>query len=195
MKQILTLILCFSVAALFAADVPEPVEKAFTKKYSAAKKVIWKEKGSSYEARFKMNGKNMMATYSGEGVLEKTGTGLEKETIPAAIKKVLAKDFEGLRVAEAWKIQEIATKATTFEIRLKSKEEHQWVSFGKDGTVLNKEDILPEEEEEKPAKKNRQNEEDEEEEEEEEEEKPRVKKKTKKDNDEEEEEEEEEEDE
>ena len=67
MKNIIILLF---VSALFASPafgqktVPENVKKEFAKKYPAVQAVKWgSEEANEWEAEFKMNGKEMSASY------------------------------------------------------------------------------------------------------------------------------------
>jgi hypothetical protein len=108
MKNILLLAVCMllSTSALFAIEVPDVVETAFTKQFPHAKKVKWeKENAAEYEASFLLDGKEYAAVYDAEGKWLETETEIPVSELPQAVQESLKKTHPNAKVSEAAKIQ------------------------------------------------------------------------------------------
>jgi len=144
--------LAFGVIACGQKNVPQPVNTAFSQKYPAAAAVKWaSEEANEWEAEFKLNGKEMSASFDNSGKWLESETEITVKELPAAISGSLAKEFEGFKADEISILE--SPKLKGFEVGLKKGETVLEVVFDNAGKVLKKTDISREEKDEKPEKK------------------------------------------
>jgi hypothetical protein len=148
MKHICILFVVFS---LFAASVfsqksaPENVKKEFAKKFPTAQNVKWSsEEANEWEAEFKMNGKEMSASYNNSGKWIETETEVSSKELPAAVTASLKKEFAGYKAGEMSIIENPELKG--YEIALKKGETSLEVIFDNNGIVLKKSDVKEDDE-------------------------------------------------
>jgi hypothetical protein len=93
MKKILILgaiLLCGAAGAqqLKADEVPSSVRKAFEKLYPGAAVTNWNRgKMDFYEAQFTRKGQRAVATFEGNGLLQRTEEGIAPDQVPDKIRK------------------------------------------------------------------------------------------------------------
>jgi hypothetical protein len=104
MKNLVILVIVsafISVSASSQKNPPEVVTKEFAKKYTAAKSVKWdNESAKEWEAEFKMNGKEMSATYDNSGKWFESEAEISSKELPAAVSATLKKEFAGYKTGE-----------------------------------------------------------------------------------------------
>jgi len=148
MKNILILFVVFSIfsAPTFSQkSAPENVKKEFAGKFPAAQNVKWSsEEDNEWEAEFKMNGKEMSASYNNSGKWLETETEISSKELPAAITASLKKEFGGYKTDEISLLESPELKG--YEIALKKGESSLEVVFDKNGLVLKKTDLKDEDE-------------------------------------------------
>jgi hypothetical protein len=140
----------FSASSFSQKSVPENIKKEFVKKYPTAQNVKWGSEGDNeWEAEFKMNGKEMSASYDNSGKWLETETEVSSKEIPAAVTASLKKDYAGYKTGEISLIENPEIKG--YEIALKKGELSLEVILDKNGVVLKKTDVKEEDEKaEKP---------------------------------------------
>ncbi|WHF51804.1 PepSY-like domain-containing protein [Chryseobacterium gotjawalense] len=84
-------------------EVPVVVKNAFKKDFPQVKKVKWDDEHGTYEAEFKLNGKETSATYNPKGMKEETETSLKISELPKNIISYVAAKKYG-KIKEAAKI-------------------------------------------------------------------------------------------
>ena len=132
------LFLGFSMAGCSQKNVPESVKKEFSQKFAGAKSVRWdSEKENEWEDEFKMNGKEMTATYDGTGKWLETEAEIDIKDLPAPVANTLKSEFQGFKTDEVTTVENAEMKG--FEFALNNKETKLTVVIGADGTVLKKE--------------------------------------------------------
>ncbi|MDQ1265260.1 MAG: hypothetical protein QG635_410 [Bacteroidota bacterium] len=114
-------LICIALLAMpiiAGTTVPEKVKKAFSSKYADAKDVKWeKESGSEYEAEFKMNGKDMSASFDNNGKWLETETKIELKDLPAAVNAAIAESYKVFTVKSA-EMLESAKFGKAYEVDL-----------------------------------------------------------------------------
>jgi hypothetical protein len=142
----------FSASAFSQKSAPENIKKEFAKKYPTAQNVKWGSEGDNeWEAEFKMNGKEMSASYNNSGKWLETETEISSKELPSAVTASLKKEFAGYKTGEMSIIENPELKG--YEIALKKGETSLEVIFDNNGVVLKKTDIKEDDEKnEKPEK-------------------------------------------
>lgn len=139
--------LASGIVAFGQKNVPMPVSKAFSQKYATAIAVKWaSEEANEWEAEFKLNGKEMSASYDNAGKWLESETEITVKELPAAVSASLAKEFAG------YKINEISTlespELNGFEVGLKKGETVLEAVFDNAGKVIKRTDVSKEEKDE-----------------------------------------------
>lgn len=131
----LILIFGFSLITLGQKDAPEPVKKAFSQKFAAAKSIKWSnESANEWEAEFIMNGKEMSASYDNSGKWLETETEVSLKDLPAAVTGTLNKDFACYKLGEASLLE--SPDMTGYELAIKKGESSIEVVIDAKGKVL-----------------------------------------------------------
>lgn len=125
LKSILALLLITGAAACSQAqDVPAAVKQAFKQKFSQASRVEWgKENATEYEAEFELNGTNMSANFTADGTWKETEMEMDAAELPEAVRQTLQRDFAGIHVNGAARIEN--SKGTLYEVEASSKADHE----------------------------------------------------------------------
>lgn len=117
---------------------PENVKKEFAQKFADAKSVKWdSEESNEWEAEFKIDGKEMTASFDDTGKWLESEAEVSVKDLPSAVTNALKIEFPGFKAGESSTIENHELKG--FEIALKNKETEMTVIIGADGTVLKKE--------------------------------------------------------
>jgi hypothetical protein len=133
-------------------NVPENVKKVFAEKFSTAKSVKWdSEMENEWEAEFKMNGKEMTATFDGSGKWLETEASVSMKDLPVAVANTIKNEFKDFKTGEVSTVENAEIKG--FEIALKNKETKLSVIIDSEGKVLKKETVKEENEKEEKEKK------------------------------------------
>lgn len=128
--------LAFFSANSFACFVPDPVQKAFDKKFPAATHVRWgKENSREYEASFKINGTRASANFSDTGKWLETETEIPITQLPEVVAIAVNKQFVQFKITGVYKIENVKGE-THYEAELKSKGRKKEVLINEDGTVI-----------------------------------------------------------
>jgi Protein of unknown function (DUF2874). len=143
--------LAFGAITYGQKDVPQPVNKSFSQKYPAAQSVKWaSEEANEWEAEFKLNGKEMSASFDNAGKWLESETEIAAKELPAAVSGTIAKEFAGFKTDE---ISILDTPGLNgFEVGLKKGEIVLEVVLDNTGKVLKKTDVSKEEKDEKDEK-------------------------------------------
>jgi hypothetical protein len=153
MKNLVILIIAFSMfsaSAFSQKNPPENVKKEFTKKYTSAQSVKWdSEEKNEWEAEFKMDGKNMSASFDNSGKWIESETVITEKELPASVVSTLNKNFQGYKKGHIEIFESLEMKG--FELGLKKGETSIEVIIDKSGKILKKTDVKEEDEkDEKP---------------------------------------------
>jgi hypothetical protein len=154
MKKLISLsviILAIGVIASGQKNVPPPVNTVFSQKYPAAASAKWaREEANEWEAEFKLNGKEMSASFDNAGKWLESETEIAAKELPAAVSGTIAKEFAGYKTDEVSILDSPEIKG--FEVGLKKGETVLEVVFDNAGKVLKKSDVSNEERDEKDEK-------------------------------------------
>jgi hypothetical protein len=135
----------FCVPAFSQKAAPEIVKKEFAKKYPAAQSVKWEnEETTEWEAEFKLNGKEMSASFDNKGVWLETEAEITEKELPAAVANTLKNEFAGYKTGEISTIENPQMKG--FELGLKKGETSLEVVFDNSGKVIKKTEVKKEKE-------------------------------------------------
>ena len=141
MKNFFILIVVFSLFSFSACsqkNPPDIIKKEFAQKFADAKSVKWDlEEKTEWEAEFKLNGKEMSASFDNSGKWLETEAEVSTKELPSPVANTLKNEFAGFKTNEISTIENPELKG--YEIELKSKEKELTVIIGADGTVLKKE--------------------------------------------------------
>ncbi len=143
MKKICLLALVmFSLSALNYTQaqirkVPAEVTEAFKAKYPDTKNVAWKDKITSFQASYEMNGDKYESRFNSKGVWQQTEKDITEDALPANVKDGYSKskftDWELKTVT--W----VESKDNGIQYRLfvrKSGVEKKYLYFDKDGKLI-----------------------------------------------------------
>ena len=84
-------------------ETPVAVKNAFKKEYPQVKKVSFDDENGTYEAEFKLNGKDMSVTYKANGTKMETETSMKVSELPKNVVSYIAAKKYG-KIKEAAKI-------------------------------------------------------------------------------------------
>jgi hypothetical protein len=144
--------LAFGIIVSGQKNVPQPVNTAFSQKYPNAASIKWaSEEANEWEAEFKLNGKEMSASFDNSGKWLESETEIAAKELPAAISGLLAKEFAGYKTDEISILESPELKG--FEVNLKKGETVLEVVFDNAGKILKRTDVSKEEKDEKHEKK------------------------------------------
>ncbi|MDB4582298.1 PepSY-like domain-containing protein [Draconibacterium sp.] len=147
MKKLIFIIAVLAFA-LFACTQtpPQKVANSFAQKFPNVTKVHWEqEEENEWEAEFKMNKKEMSATYDNEGTWLETKVEMNKKELPAVVANVIKEKYSDYKVDEAVEIETPDFKG--YEIALEQKEKEIELLITSTGEVTVK--MEDEEDEEK----------------------------------------------
>jgi hypothetical protein len=154
MKKLLFISLAFlTLSALGCSQkvVPENVKKEFTQKFADAKSVKWNsEEANEWEAEFKLNGKEMTASFESSGKWLETETEISAKDLPPTVANVIKTTFAGYKTDEICILDSPDLKG--YEVGLKKGETSVEAVFDNTGKILKKTDVTEEEKEEKEEK-------------------------------------------
>ena len=123
---------------LATEKVPDVVKAAFTSKFPDAVKVSWElENANEFEANFQLNNKETSANFDNAGNCLETEIEIKVADLPMAVQETLKKDFSGMQVNEASKI-ESAKYGSCFEAEVKNGNEKFDILLSADGKILSK---------------------------------------------------------
>jgi hypothetical protein len=141
MKNFIILSTLFSMiffSAYSQKNPPENVKKEFSQRFADAKSVKWdSEETNEWEAVFKINGKEMSASFDNSSKWLETEAEVSEKELPSAVTNTLKNEFPGFKTGEISTIENPEMKG--FEFSLKNKETEITVIISADGTVLKKE--------------------------------------------------------
>lgn len=149
-KKIRTLGLAIaSAAALFsvstnaqdlqAAQVPAPVQNAFTRSFPNAMDVDWDLKGTQYKVEFETGllFTDHEAWYDATGKLLRHEEETSNSDLPAAVTHAINSEFAGYRVDDVGRVT--ADGAVSYIVELKQSGQPEWkVAYSTDGKQLQK---------------------------------------------------------
>ena len=141
MKNFIILIAVFALISFSACsqkNPPDNVKKEFIQKFAAARSVKWdSENSNEWEAEFKLNGKEMSASFDNTGKWLETEAEVSAKELPAAVANTIKNEFAGFKTDEMSTIENPEMKG--YEVALKNKKAELTVIISADGTVLKKE--------------------------------------------------------
>jgi hypothetical protein len=151
MKKLLfitTAFLCISILGYSQRIVPEKIKKDFAQKFPTAKSVKWnQEEADEWEAEFKLDSKEMSASFDNSGKWLETETEISAKELPSAVSIAIKTEFGGYKVDEISILESPDLKG--FEVGLKKGETSVEAVFDNTGKVLKKTDVSNEAKEEK----------------------------------------------
>ncbi len=120
-----------------ATEIPAAVTDRFTSLHPTTGKAEWEtEEDGSYEAEYKVEGREYSDTYSAAGDLLETEQELKKNDLPAAVLATLARDFAGHEIEEAARIT-YPDGRIVYEAELEGKDDAKFDAlFTEDGTLV-----------------------------------------------------------
>jgi len=100
-------------------EVPAPVLKTFKSKFSAAGKAKWEmEDEATWEAEFKMNGKEYSAEFDPDGKWLETEEYIRPEDLSSKVRAALTREFEDYKIKEAAIVKTPTGKSYEVEIQV-----------------------------------------------------------------------------
>jgi hypothetical protein len=129
-----------------SAEVPPPVNEAFSMMFPAATDVKNKMEGEEFEFNFKDKDIEMSANFDATGKWLETETGMKESDMPKEISASIAKNFAGYKITEAEKVEEPG-KDPCYQLELKKGDEVYDVRFSPKGVILEKNPVKQEQEE------------------------------------------------
>lgn len=153
MKKLVWVAICiFFVVSSFSQEkqkeeIPAAAKSGFAAKYPNAGKVKWSiEKPGEYEAKFKLNGTEMSATFDSQGKLTEQEVEIKEGELPQLVKAAIVKDFAGYKIDEVEKSTD-AKGTVSYEMDATKGKEKYEISFDSNGKLLTKEEEKKEKEE------------------------------------------------
>lgn len=124
--------ICVLVACTaYGQNTPTKVKQAFSKTHSAASAVKWEKEDGNYEVSFKENGNQFSLIYNAQGDLLETEEEIAPNTLPAAIKAYMSKQYAANPLKSAAKITK-ADGTVLYEAAIKNKD----IIFDVKGTFI-----------------------------------------------------------
>lgn len=143
MKKICLLALVmFSLSALNYTQaqirkVPAEVTEAFKTKYPDTKNVEWKDKITSFQASYEMNGDKYESRFNSKGVWQQTEKDIAEDALPASVKDGYSKSkFTDWELKTVTRVE---SKDNSIQYRLfvrKSGVEKKYLYFNEDGKLV-----------------------------------------------------------
>jgi len=113
---------------------PKSVTDNFSKKFASATKVKWvMEEENEWEAEFKMDGKEMSASFDKEGTWLETEKEISRKDLPATVSNAITSKFPKAKIEEASEIQTPDFKG--YEVALEDGETEMEVLVTADGKL------------------------------------------------------------
>ena len=138
-KLLFSIVILFSVASVNAQfrKIPAEVTDAFKAKYATASGVSWKDKISAFQADFKIEDKDLKATFSSKGEWLKTETKHSFEKVPLEVKDGFKKSkYASLPVQEVMKI-EAKDEVTQYRLTVKKNDfNKRYLIFSTEGQLV-----------------------------------------------------------
>ena len=143
MKKLLALVIIISGAAFLNSSiaqlrkVPAEVTEAFKEKYPDTKNAEWKDKLSSFQVNYEMDGINYIAKFSSKGEWLQTEKQIEEDALPASVKE----GFEKSKFT-SWELRgvtRVENKDNTIQYRLfvkKNGVEKKYLYFDESGKLV-----------------------------------------------------------
>ncbi len=143
MKKICLLALALMVFAVFnntqaqLRKVPAEVTEAFKAKYPDTKNVEWKDKITTFQVDYEMDGIKYESKFSHKGEWQQTEKVIEEDALPAPVK-----DGYGKSKYTNWELKTVSrveSKDDSIQYRLfvrKSSVEKRYLYFDKDGKLV-----------------------------------------------------------
>ena len=140
MKKIfsaIAIVLMVSVTQAQIRKIPLEVTEAFKAKYLDTKNVEWKDKLTSFQADYEMNGVKYSSKFSNKGEWLQTDKVIEEAALPAAVK-----DGYGKSKYTGWELKEVSqieNKDNSIQYRLfvrKSSVEKKYLYFDPEGKLV-----------------------------------------------------------
>ena len=103
-----------------SVKIPTEIKANFQKSFPGVTGEEWSEDDGKYEAAFKVDGKEVTATYTPAGVLEETETKIPIADLPKEIEPYIKSKYPGMAIKEA-SIVERGTNRM-FEAEIEGKE-------------------------------------------------------------------------
>lgn len=117
--------------------VPAEVTEAFKTKYPETKNVEWKDKITSFQASYEMNGDKYQSKFNSKGEWQQTEKEIAEDALPASVK-----DGYGKSKFTDWELKTVTwveNKDNSIQYRLfvrKSGVEKKYLYFDKDGKLI-----------------------------------------------------------
>ena len=140
MKKIfsaIAIVLMVSVTQAQIRKIPLEATEAFKAKYPDTKNVEWKDKLTSFQADYEMNGVKYSSKFSNKGEWLQTDKVIEEAALPAAVK-----DGYGKSKYTGWELKEVSqieNKDNSIQYRLfvrKSSVEKKYLYFDPEGKLV-----------------------------------------------------------
>ena len=122
---------------LAAQRIPAAVRATFKKKFPAVHHMTWEMEKGQYLAAFYQHGTTMSALIMSTGELTETESEMATTKLPAAVRAVLARDYNAYRVIGAATLVS-AAGATTYEAEVYKAGKRHDVHFNADGSLVKK---------------------------------------------------------
>ncbi|MGZ4043066.1 MAG: PepSY-like domain-containing protein [Bacteroidia bacterium] len=129
---VVSMLLCVAAKAI---EVPDAIEKAFSQKFPAAKKIKWEKENNEYEASFILDKKEVSVTYTADGQLKETETEIAVAELPRAVSDAINKQYPNTRIHEASKITR-ADNSIVYEAEVKIKNKKTDLLFEENGNAV-----------------------------------------------------------
>ncbi|MBL7104798.1 MAG: PepSY-like domain-containing protein [Bacteroidales bacterium] len=143
---VFVVLLCITACGQISA--PSAVQKAFDAKFPKAEKLKWEqEEANEWEAEFRLDGKEMTASFDSSGKWLETETEVKKKDLPSEVFKSLSIEFDGFEIDEVEFVEK--PDFTGYEIALEKEETEVEVLITKAGEItIKKVDVEDEDDEE-----------------------------------------------
>ena len=117
MKRMLVAATMLTTVSCLAQDAPSAVKSAFAKYFPGVTAKKWDKEDGKYEADFTKDSKKMSATFTADGTMEKTETGIKVAELPSAVTDYIKTNYKGATVKEASMIVRGSDKMYETEVK------------------------------------------------------------------------------
>ena len=143
-KNLFLIILTIGLLSCNSVTPPLVVSDSFAEKYATAEKVSWdQENPNEWEAEFKMDGKEMSATFDDAGNWTETEIAISEKELPSAVLDALKLKFDTYKIGEVCLIEN--QEFNGYEVIITKDKSEIEVLVTKDGELTIKEEAKEEE--------------------------------------------------
>lgn len=122
-KELILALAMVCGGVMYAQAPPAQVSKMFSQKFASAEKVKWdQEEENEWEAEFKMNGKEMSASFDNAGKWLETETSASKADLPTVVIKAVQEKYSGWKMEEVECVEKPDFKGYEIELEKGTKE-------------------------------------------------------------------------